>query len=111
MAQSKPPPAYNESMHGQTSSQYAPAPTGESGEQQPPVRRPDTAYLKTPSGIAKVVEIVSIGLTMYGIKHRSNSSLEMFSRKFAASRYGTVPFSEVQKWLPTSVFDCESNQF
>ena len=54
--QSPPPPTYDESTHGASSSSRAPAGSAVSG---PMIRGPDIDYLKTPSGIAKIVEIVS----------------------------------------------------
>jgi len=53
---SQPPPSYNQTVHGESSSSHAPAPSGAHG---PMVRGPDVAYLMTLGGIAKIVEAVS----------------------------------------------------
>jgi len=55
----QPPPSYNQAVHGQSTSSYVPPPAP-TGVQGPMVRGPDLAYLKTPGGIAKIVEAVSI---------------------------------------------------
>jgi len=52
-----PPPSYNQAVHAESSSSYTPAPTDEH-EHVPVFRGPDIAYLKSPAGIARIVEAV-----------------------------------------------------
>jgi len=52
---SEPPPSYNQTVHGE-SAVHAREPTGVHG---PMVREPDTAYLNSIGGIAKIVQAVS----------------------------------------------------
>ena len=58
-----PPPSYSQSVHGESSCSYTPAPTDSTpaatSERGPVVRGPDIAYLKSPAGIARIIEAVS----------------------------------------------------
>jgi len=52
----RPPPAYSEAVHGETSYGSAQAPSGVRG---PMLREPDITYLKSVGGIVKIIEAVS----------------------------------------------------
>jgi len=56
---SEPPPSYSQ-VQGESSSSHAPQHTVVYG---PTIRGPDIDYLKSPGGISKIVEAVSVTVT------------------------------------------------
>jgi len=54
---SEPPPSYDQTVHGESSSRSQPEPTGVYG---PVAQGPDVTYLKSVGGIAKIVAGVSM---------------------------------------------------